>query len=161
MHPASNDLRLFSDSVNKTLPLLERLHKAILEERQALTGRDPALLESLVQTKLALLDELTPLLQERDALQQRLGVAEGIPGGDQLMSSAPPESLIRERWDALKAQAKLVEKDNALNGQLALQGEKAARMGVSLLTGRKTEPATYGRNGENGASLSGLTLAKA
>jgi flagellar biosynthesis/type III secretory pathway chaperone len=152
---------MFSESVKHTLPLLVRLHELIMDERQALTGREPAALEQVVQQKLAVVEEITPLLQERDALQRRLGAAEGIAGGDQLVKSAPQESQVREQWDALRAQAQLVEKDNALNGHLALQGEKAARMGISLLTGRKAEPALYGRNGENGVSLSGHTLAKA
>jgi flagellar biosynthesis/type III secretory pathway chaperone len=161
MPAAADDLRLFSETVANTLPLLERLHDAIRNERQALTGRDPAELEQIVQAKLALLDELGPLLQSRDALQQRLGVAAGLPGGDDLLKAAPQGSLVRERWDSLKALAEAIEQDNVINGQLAIQGEKAARMGISLLTGRQAQTMTYGRHGENGLSLDGLSLAKA
>lgn len=159
--PATADLRQFSENVANTLPLLERLQEAIRSEREALTGRDPAALETVVQAKLALLDELTPLLRARDQLQQRLGVAAGLPGGDDLLRSAPEGSPVRERWDSLKALARAIEQDNAINGQLAIQGEKAARMGISLLTGRQAETTTYGRRGESGISLDGLSLAKA
>lgn len=161
MKPTANDLRAFNDSVNNTLALLERLHAAILDERQALTGTAAEQLEQAVQAKLALLDQLPPLLQVRDALQQRLGCEAGLAGGDQLMASAPPQAAIRQQWEALKAQAVAVERDNALNGQLAIQGEKAARFGISLLTGRSTEPGTYGRKGDHSDSLNGLSLAKA
>jgi flagellar biosynthesis/type III secretory pathway chaperone len=161
MKPAANDLRAFSDSVNATLALLERLHAAILEERQALSGAAAEPLEQVVQTKLALLDQLPPLLQIRDGVQQRLGCGSGLAGGDQLMASAPPQAEIRRQWEALKALAAAVEKDNALNGQLAIQGEKAARFGISLLTGRSAEPGTYGRKGDHSDALNGLSLAKA
>jgi flagellar biosynthesis/type III secretory pathway chaperone len=161
MKPAANDLRAFSDSVKTTLELLARLHAAILDERQALSGRSPEQLDQAVQAKVALLDQLPPLLQARDALQQRLGCAAGLAGGDQLLTSAPPQAEIRQQWEALKAQAVEVEKDNALNGQLAIQGEKAARFGISLLTGRTAEPGTYGRKGGHSDSLNGVSLAKA
>jgi flagellar biosynthesis/type III secretory pathway chaperone len=161
MNTAANDLRAFSESVQATLAALSRLHAAILDERKALKGSDAAQLEQAVQAKLAVLEELTPLLQSRDALQQRLGVPAGIPGGDLLMASAPPTAKVRLQWEELKGQATTVEKANTLNGQLAVQGEKATRYSISLLTGRPTETGTYSRQGNDNPSLSSHTLARA
>ena len=161
MSTAAADLRAFGDSVRNTLAVLSRLHAALLDEREALTGTEAARLEQAVQAKLAVLDGLTPLLQARDALQQRLGADPGITGGDRLLASAPPESGIRQQWEELKNLAIAVEKANTLNGQLAIQGEKAARFGISLLTGRPTEPGTYGRQGDTRNPLSSLSLARA
>jgi flagellar biosynthesis/type III secretory pathway chaperone len=161
MSNATSTLRAFSDCVQRTLAVLQRLEAALHTEQQALTGRNAGQLEQAVQTKLAVLGELEPLVAERDTIQQQLGMPAGPSGGDQLLSSAPADAPIRQQWEALKTLAASVEQLNSRNGQLALQGEKTARFAVSLLTGRPAEPETYGRHGQGKGAASGLSLARA
>jgi flagellar biosynthesis/type III secretory pathway chaperone len=161
MSNATSTLRAFSDCVQRTVGVLQRLEAALQTEQQALTGHHAGQLEQAVQAKLAVLAELEPLVAERDAIQQQLGVAAGPAGGDQLLASAPADAPIRRQWDQLKAVAGAVEQLNSRNGQLAMQGEKTARFAVSLLTGRPAETETYGRQGRGQAAIAGLSLARA
>jgi flagellar biosynthesis/type III secretory pathway chaperone len=161
MTTANSQLQAFTASVQRTLAVLQRLEAALRNEQTALTGNDPDKLQQAVHEKLTVLADLEPLLAERDAIQQRLGVAKGPAGGDQLLASAPADAAVRQQWDALKGCAANVEKLNAQNGQLAIQGEKTARFAVTLLTGRPAEPETYGRSGRSQHALGGLSLAKA
>jgi flagellar biosynthesis/type III secretory pathway chaperone len=161
MSNATSTLRAFSDCVQRTLAVLQRLETALQTEQQALIGRDAVQLERAVNDKLAMLAELEPLVRERDAIQQQLEAPAGTPGGDHLLASAPPEAPIRRQWDELKTLAIAVEQLNGRNGQLAMQGEKAARFAVSLLTGRPSEPDTYGRKGQGKGGVAGLSLARA
>jgi flagellar biosynthesis/type III secretory pathway chaperone len=160
-HKSTSDLQQFAASVQRTLAALQRLEVALQNEQAALVGTVPEQLEQAVQAKIGMLSELEPLLAERDAIQQRLGVDQGLAGGDQLLTSAPPDAAVRIQWEELKALAARVEKRNTQNGQLALQGEKTARYAVSLLTGRPTEPDVYGKQGSTSNRLGGVTLAKA
>jgi flagellar biosynthesis/type III secretory pathway chaperone len=161
MNTASTELQAFTTSVQRTLGVLQRLEAALAAEQAALTGSDAEQLQQAVRAKLTVLTELEPLLSERDAIQQRLGMAKGPAGGDQLLAGAPADAPVCQQWEALKQHAANVEKLNARNGQLAVQGEKTARLAVSLLTGRPAETETYGRSGHGKTGLGGLSLAKA
>lgn len=158
----TSDLQQFTTSVQRTLVVLQRLEGALREEQSALSGTVPEQLEQAVLAKIDILAELEPLLTERDAIQSRLQAAPGLPGGDQLLASAPADAPVRRQWEQLKTLATQVEKQNTQNGQLATQHEKTARFAVSLLTGRPAESAVYGKQGNTSKQLGGgLTLAKA
>ncbi len=161
MTAATSDLQRFAASVQRTQAALAQLESVLAAEQIALTGADPQALEQAVRQKLAALAELEPLVAERDSIQQRLGAAPGIPGGDQLMSQAPADAAIRKHWDALTATAKRIERLNTQNAQLASQGEKTAQHALSILTGRPSEPDLYGRRGQTPKRIGGVTLAKA
>ena len=161
MSTATTVLQHFTASVQRTLAVLQRLEAALTTEQTALTSADPERLQQAVREKLTVLADLEPLLNEREAIQKHLGVAAGPAGGDQLLASAPADAEVRLQWEELKTRAGNVERLNAQNGQLALQGEKTARHAVSLLTGRPAEPETYGRSGRSRPGLGGLPLAKA
>lgn len=158
--PTADQARAFATNVASSTKVLEALVSALQEEQRALTGHTPEALDAVLPKKRQALAELEPLLQARNQLQRALGLAEGIAGGDTLLTGLPAESPPARAWARLRELAVQVERLNNQNGQLVRQGQKTAQQALGILTGRQHEPALYGRAGQGGGGLASLTLGK-
>jgi len=150
--------RAFATLVANTSKSLTALVDVLEEEQKALGQHTPAALESVLPRKQQVLSELQPLIQGRDQLQQALGLAAGISGGDQLLAALPADSPPAKAWSRLRDLASRVERLNQQNGQLLQHSQKTARMALGILTGRQNEPGLYGRRGKDKSKLSGQSL---
>jgi len=136
--------KAFAATVQASLHGLQSLHALLQREQQALTGRDPALLEQLVRDKLTLLKELEYSVQARDRLQVAAGLETGIDGGRQIAErccSLLP--ALTADWEKLNTLARTVAELNDHNGQLVIQRQRTTRSALEVLTGRPRREDTY------------------
>ena len=108
----------------------EELLGVLDDERDALLGRDPALLERAIGRKLALLGAVEAILKAHAA-------APHVSATD-----AP----LRARADALLEEA---VRRNELNARIAAQREAGVRKALDVLTGRHGAPPLYGPAGRS------------
>ena len=158
--PTAEHARAFATNVAKTSKCLEALVAALGEEQRALSQHEPYSLDAVLPRKQQVLAELEPLLKARNHLQQALGLAAGIPGGDALLAHLPEDSPPAKAWARLRDLATQVERLNNQNGHLVRQGQQTTQQALGILTGRKNEPGLYGRGGQGKGRLASLTFGK-
>jgi len=106
-----------------------------------------------VQDKLALLKQLAPSVQARDRMQKTAGLEAGLEGGERLVEMLGDPALDRD-WTELARLAKIVADLNDRNAQLAMQGQRATRTALGILTGRAAMDDTYSGLRRKGAAAS-------
>ena len=148
----------FAAVVTDTIGHLNRLHAALEEERRALTGTDPALLQDTVRHKLEVLAALEQAVLDRDRVQHAAGMPPGLDGGERLVREHLPQ--LRARWDELLTLCREVDRCNATNGRLATQGARLAREALGLLTGRDQTPQLYGPERRKSDGLAGQSFGR-
>lgn len=153
-------IRAFAATVQASLLGLRDLLPALEQERAALSGRDPAAIEAAATDKLRLLRELEPGLVARDRLQGSVGLPPGIPGGQQLVERLGDDAL-RADWAELTGLARQVAQLNDQNAQLTLQGQRATRTALGILTGRSADDDTYAGLRRRSSGLASYALGKA
>jgi flagellar biosynthesis/type III secretory pathway chaperone len=124
---------------DELLATAEELLGVLDEERDALLGRDPAMLERAVARKLALLGSVESILKSHAA-------APHVTASD-----AP----LRARADALLEEA---VRRNELNARIAAQREAGVRKALDVLTGRHGEPPLYGPVGRSAGGRRGQAI---
>ena len=152
-------IKAFTATVQASLHGLQSIEPVLQREKTALTGKDPEVLERLVEEKLALLKQLQHSVEARDRLQKTAGLPTGPEGGDKLVTALKQPELTKD-WEALNTLARSVAKLNDRNAQLAAQSQRATRTALGILTGRPEKQDTYStlRRGQN--ALGGYSLGK-
>lgn len=158
--PTAEHARAFASNVARTSQCLDALVAVLDEEQKALTQRSSDALDALLPRKQQILATLEPLVKARNQLQQALGLADGIPGGDTLLAQLPPDSPPAKAWARLRDLATQVDRLNNQNGQLVRQGQQVTQQALGILTGRQNEPGLYGRSGQGKDRLSSQILGK-
>lgn len=150
----------FLATLQATLADLRRLREILLQEQTALHGKDPEILEQVVQSKNDCLQALQHSVQAREQMLAQLGLPGGLVGAEQFISAhfSPAEMLTD--WEALVTVSREVGDLNVHNGKLARAGERTTREALSILTGRPQAAGTYSRKGGQGQQLSGYSLGK-
>jgi flagellar biosynthesis/type III secretory pathway chaperone len=152
-------IKAFAATVQASLHGLQLLEPVLRQEQAALTGKDPERLEAVVEEKLGLLKQLEPSVQARDRLQRAAGLAEGLADGDRLVESLGQEPLTRD-WAEMNRLAGVVAELNDRNSQLVMQGQRATRTALGILTGRSMQDDTYTTLRRRGSQAALHTLAK-
>jgi flagellar biosynthesis/type III secretory pathway chaperone len=132
----------FKATVQASLHGLSTLEATLESEREALMGRDPAVLEGIVKQKMALLQQLQHSVQARDRLQQAAGLTGGNDGGSTFIAELSDPVLAKE-WQHLLELAETVSRLNDRNGSLTAQSQRATRQAIGILTGRDATEHTY------------------
>lgn len=132
----------FTATIQASLHGLQTLEPILEQEHCALAGRNPGLLETVVEQKIALLQQLQHSIHARDRLQQTAGFEAGNAGGDALVATLANQPL-SDDWSALLALAARVATLNDRNGQLAALGQQTTRTAIGILTGRDQTEHTY------------------
>ena len=135
-------IKAITATVQASLHGLQSLEPILEQELAALSGRNAAALDRIVASKLEQLRQIEHSVQARDRLQEVAGFAQGLDGGRQLVEAFDQDALTAE-WGALVALAQQIAVLNDRNGQLAVQGQRATRAALSILTGRKDRQDTY------------------
>ncbi|MGB5468248.1 MAG: flagellar protein FlgN [Sedimenticolaceae bacterium] len=145
--------KAFTATVQASLHGLQSLEPVLEQELTALGGRNAAALDRIVAGKLELLRQIEHSVHARDRLQEVAGFTQGLDGGKQLVEAFDQDALTAE-WGALVALAQRIAVLNDRNGQLAMQGQRATRTALSILTGRKDRQDTYStlRHGRDAAT---------
>jgi len=151
-------LNAFRATVQASLHGAQTLREILEREGQALAGRDPATLEGIVKEKLALLQQLQHSVQARDRLQQAAGHPSGNAGTAAFIDDAADRALSTD-WQALLEHAQRIAELNDRNGQLAAQGQRAARTAIGILTGREAADHTYSAVKHRRRAVAGYSLA--
>lgn len=152
-------IKAFTATVQASLHALQLLEPVLRQEQAALTGTDPERLSQLVQEKLGLLKQLEPSVQARDRLQRAAGLEAGLDGGHRLVESLAQDALTAD-WGELTQLAKTIADLNDRNSQLAMQGQRAARAALGILTGRSMSDDTYTTLRRRGGTLAGQSLGR-
>ena len=152
-------IKAFAATVQASLHGLQSIEPVLRHEQEALTGRDPGHLEQTVQEKLTLLKQLEHSVQARDRLQKAAGVAEGLEGGSHMVETIRQPQLSAD-WMAMTDLAQVVADLNDRNGQLALQGQRATRAALGILTGRDAKEDTYSTLRHKCGGVASQTLGK-
>ncbi len=152
-------VKAFTATVQASLHGLRSLEPVLQRERDALAGRDPERLTGIVQDKLAQLKSLEPSVVARDRLLVAAGLAEGLDGGSQLVTTLDDAALSHD-WSELVALAARVAELNDINAQLAAQGQRATRTALGILTGRPSSDDTYADLRRKPAAAARQTLGK-
>lgn len=134
--------RAFTATVQASLHGLRALEPLLRQEQDALIGKDPELLTRLVEQKLGLLKQLEPSVHARDRLQRAAGLPAGLDGGTRLIETLGDDALAGE-WAEMTRLAQAVAELNDRNNQLAVQGQRATRSALGILTGRALHDETY------------------
>ncbi|MCU0766932.1 MAG: flagellar protein FlgN [Gammaproteobacteria bacterium] len=117
----------------------EELLGVLDDERDALLGRDPALLERTVARKLALLGFVEEILKAHAA----------APRGPDV------DAPLRARANAVLEEA---VRRNELNARIAAQREVGIRKALDVLTGRHAAPSLYGPAGRSATARGGQAI---
>ena len=149
----------FTATVQASLHGLQSLESLLEREQAALSGREAEVLERVVAEKLDLLRQIEHGLRARDRLQQAAGYATGLEGGAQLVDTLQQDVLSAD-WATLVAAARRIAALNDRNGQLAMQGQRATRDALHILTGRPQRQDTYAGLRRGHGDVLGNTLGK-
>jgi flagellar biosynthesis/type III secretory pathway chaperone len=152
-------IKAFTATVQASLHDLRSIEPVLQREQAILTGKDPALLEQVVQEKLALLKQLEHSVQARDRLLKAAGLEPGSQGCTSLVETLGQAQLSAD-WQALTALARAVANLNDHNGQLANQGQRATRTALGILTGRPEREDTYSTLRRKRGGASSYTLGR-
>jgi len=118
----------------------EELLEVLDDERDALLGKDPAVLERAVARKLALLSSVEAILKAHATARAKDADAD-----------APLHAHVN--WLLEEAVRR-----NELNGRIATQRELGVRQALDVITGKSATPAVYGRGGRNAGRRGGHSI---
>lgn len=152
-------IKAFAATVQASLHGLKSIEPILRREQQALTGKDPAHLAQTVKEKLVLLKQLENSVLARDRLQKAAGLAEGTEAGERLVKTLAQPQLAAD-WAAMTALVQTVADLNDRNGQLALQGQRATRTALGILTGRDEKEDTYSTLRRRSGGVASYSLGK-
>ena len=152
-------IKAFTATVQASLHGLQSLEPVLQREQRGLTGNDPVHLEQVVKEKLALLKQLEHSVLARDRLQKAAGLAEGMEAGGRLVEALNHPQLASD-WAAMTALVQDVARLNDQNGQLALQGQRATRTALGILTGRDEKEDTYSTLRRRAGGVASYSLGK-
>lgn len=153
-------IKAFTATVQASLHGLQSLQSLLQHEQAALTGKDPEVLQQIVQKKVDLLKQLEPSVKARDRLQRAAGLTAGLDGGSRIVETLAHDAL-RDEWAAMVQAARTVADLNDRNAQLVQQGQRATRAALGILTGRQTQDDTYSTLRRKGGGVASYSLAKA
>jgi flagellar biosynthesis/type III secretory pathway chaperone len=151
--------RAFTATVQASLHGLQSIEPVLRREQQALTGKDPVQLEQVVNEKLALLKQLEHSVLARDRLQKAAGLEDGIEAGGRLVQ-AQGQAQLSADWATMTELVQVVAELNDQNGQLALQGQRATRTALGILTGRDQKEHTYSTLRRRSGGVASYSLGK-
>ena len=130
------------------------LKTCLLEERSALSGRDPQVLEVAIREKARGLRAFAAALGAQNAPS-----AKALR--DVVQANASGDDAAAERWQAFLALAEECNELNLSNGAAIRLRQRQVGNGIALLRGEKTPTETYGPRGAAADGSAGRPLTEA
>jgi flagellar biosynthesis/type III secretory pathway chaperone len=160
MQPDTCRLGLHS-TLQQELVLVEEFSSLLAREFTAMTARDIDTLEAVNQDKIAVVERLTALEQERNALLKAAGYATGTQGIEPCLRWCDPQRQLAQPWERLLGLAAECRRQMRKNRQLTELCSLHTRAALHVLRGEDPGQDTYGADGEAGVQLGGRSLARA
>lgn len=142
MQTITDDASVAHAIVSADLAAVRTLRELLLEERAALTRREPAALNAVVQRKLACLGELQ---QSEDARKRLLARHRGSDWAALLDTLDP---ALAAPWEALRADLQQVAELNRVNERIVARTRHSTERLLSMLRGQLDPVGVYDRSGQ-------------
>jgi flagellar biosynthesis/type III secretory pathway chaperone len=152
--PGTLPLPALEAALESELASLEALERALTAEREALTGRDSAAIDTAVQEKQTLLETHIRLQQTR------IDLCAGQPLGDAIAALSEPHQA-GELRDRILAQGERCDAMNRENGQLIRRQQDRAQRALGILRASDGGPGLYAGDGSTEKSGDRQSLGKA
>ena len=145
MQNLTDDAGVAHAIVAADLAAVRTLRELLLEERAALTRREPEVLNAVVQRKLACLAELQ---QSEDARKRLLARHRGSDWAALLGKLDP---ALAAPWEALRADLRQVAELNRVNERIVARTRRGTERLLSMLRGQFDPVGVYDRSGHTRA----------
>jgi len=145
MQTLTDDAGVAHAIVAADLAAVRTLRELLLEERAALTRREPDALNAVVQRKLACLAELQ---QNEDARKRLLARHRGSDWAALLGTLDP---ALAAPWEALRADLRQVAELNRVNERIVARTRRGTERLLSMLRGQFDPVGVYDRSGHTRA----------
>jgi len=160
MQPETCRLGLYS-ALQQEITLVQEFSTLLTREFSAITTRDIEVLEAVNQDKLALVERLSSLERERNALLDAAGYATGTEGVEPCLRWCDPQRQLTGHWQRLLELAAECRRQLRKNRQLTELCSQHARAALHILRGEDPGQDTYGADGDASPPLGGRSLARA
>lgn len=157
---STNDVRLvISRLLDEERRLLLELEK-LLDNEKAILLRDesPEQLEAACRSRQDCMVALLRLQDERQNLLRMSGFSTDNVGLASLIRACDPERTLPSRWAECAELAKRCRALNDHNGALVTSRMRRIQGMLEVLTGKRGEKTTYGRQAQQGFGTSGRVL---
>jgi flagellar biosynthesis/type III secretory pathway chaperone len=138
----------------------ERLLACLAAERTALTHRDTPALEQSTQEKIAQIQLLERLEQQREKLVVELGFAPDAEGLRRCLKTLSGDSELLQLWHRILKNIDACQASNLTNGGILEQGRQAVERALSILRGQSGAPSRYDPKGAASTDLGQRDLGK-
>ncbi len=129
---------------------IERLIAVLLEEREALSGRDMEVLVRVTGEKVTILDAVDACAATRNAWALEHGIApEDRPFSRFVAEAAEAhgQASLLESWQKLRDTLHTAHRENLVNGRIIARSRQTLSHLLHVLRGQVDSPALYSRGG--------------
>ncbi|NLG77134.1 MAG: flagellar protein FlgN [Xanthomonadaceae bacterium] len=138
--------------------VLERLQSALDREHELLIANDVDALERAGEERQTCIGDLLRIEEERRSMCRMMNLPADITGLERLLGWCDTSGELKQRWADCADRAGRCRASNDRNGALVAARMKKVEGMLDVLTGRASEPKTYGKQGAYESSSTGARV---
>jgi flagellar biosynthesis protein FlgN len=158
----SMDINSLRQMIVQDKAALEELRDCLVNERECLEKRNLDPMQTLIERKLQLIDQISQQVKFRAQVLSKLNLPQTAHGWSQFLNRHPLTKPLEIEWQAVVDCYEECQTLNQINGKLVARSQKTFGHILNLIRGQVAAPSLYGANGSSQTQTTGsYTLAKA
>lgn len=158
----SMDINSLRQMILQDQTALESLRDCLIKEREYLEARNLDQMQTLIERKTQLLDEISQQVKLRAQVLAKLNLPQTADGWSQFLQRHPLTQPLEAEWQTLVQIYEECQELNQINGKLVARSQQTFGHLLNLIRGQVTAPSLYGANGSSQTQATGsYTFAKA
>jgi flagella synthesis protein FlgN len=158
----SMDINSLRNMIGQDKSALEELQGCLVKERECLEKRNLDSMQSLIERKIQLIDQISQQVKFRAQVLAKLNLPQTAAGWSQFLNRHPLTKPLEVEWQAVVKCYEDCQALNQINGKLISRSQKTFGHILNLIRGQIAAPSLYGANGSSKTQTTGsYTLAKA
>jgi flagellar biosynthesis protein FlgN len=156
------DINSLRQMIEQDKTALHELADCLIKERDCLEKRQLAPMQSLIERKIQLIEQISQQVKFRAQVLSKLNLPQTAEGWSQFLNRHPLTKPLEAEWQTVVACYEECQALNQVNGKLISRSEKTFGHILNLIRGQVAAPSLYGANGASKNQAAGsYTLAKA
>lgn len=158
----SMDINSLRQMILQDQTALESLRDCLIKEREYLEARNLDQMQTLIERKTQLLDEISQQVKLRAQVLAKLNLPQTADGWSQFLQRHPLTQPLEAEWQTLVQIYEECQELNQINGKLVARSQQTFGQLLNLIRGQVAAPSLYGANGSSQTQTTGsYTFAKA
>jgi flagella synthesis protein FlgN len=160
MNDATDCRQRLKAALEHEIQCTEALIRALDEEQEALTGREPARLETVLRDKQSQLVELEQASRQRNAVVQQAGYSADRQGVEACVRACDVQGSLNALWERLNELVRQCRERNRVNGGIVELSRHHVQRALAVLRGGLPDSDLYTSEGRSVGGASHRSLGK-